>query len=544
MSMRIILISLFTWTLIACGQETESSSDENKMIHSEDPIVVPDTVAVASHDLSKPVFIVDTVIMDSTPIAEQKAVEVVEQKLMKRVTFLGKSSVDSLISVRNNSFIETFQIAYDEHRPITFTPESFWLTILQGIAIHLKENEDLRKSLIKENVERTLVSKTGDSTLSYNVMTKMISGCTNQLIAGITIDKEKLTPIFSTNNLSLNIAMKLTVMSSFDQEFTYVGETGCGFPRVEIAGTKEDWEKILCSIELLDEFDLTWWKKEMITPLKKIISCFDGDIDVPYFQECFKNSKDYNQFHIAGWIIKFFPYIKTAVEVKKKLSPSMGADDFDNAVIKYELNPFAAKTDYLLSNLNTNDFPTGIFKADFIHKDLIDGSETAYELHAGFFGVVQDSNLSLSPYINWAASKGAKDEQIDVNVHWSGMVPKPEHPNFWSSKIINTPKVPPLLNGREVYSNDSVCKQIFINDLGLKVLKGGEFSFVVLSNGTIAEVECSKRISKAILTAYLSKNDFYWQPGMEQVGEVFRTLDHRPIGREMFKVNTKLSFSF
>ncbi len=48
-----------------------------------------------------------------------------------------------------NAFIETVHLAYDNHLPLTLSPDDFWLCIAQGFGIHFNENvEELRERFV------------------------------------------------------------------------------------------------------------------------------------------------------------------------------------------------------------------------------------------------------------------------------------------------------------------------------------------------------------------------------------------------------------
>ena len=49
----------------------------------------------------------------------------------------------------SNEFVQSIHMAYQYHHPLALSPDIIWLAIMQGFAIHVKENsEQLRKQIV------------------------------------------------------------------------------------------------------------------------------------------------------------------------------------------------------------------------------------------------------------------------------------------------------------------------------------------------------------------------------------------------------------
>ena len=55
-----------------------------------------------------------------------------------------------------NYFVATLHRAFINHLPITLRPDDIWLVILQGLAMHIRENADKLRSLILKNPGKKL----------------------------------------------------------------------------------------------------------------------------------------------------------------------------------------------------------------------------------------------------------------------------------------------------------------------------------------------------------------------------------------------------
>ena len=60
-----------------------------------------------------------------------------------------------------NYFVATLHRAFINHLPITLRPDDIWLVILQGLAIHIRENADKLRSLILKNPGKNLEQTIG-----------------------------------------------------------------------------------------------------------------------------------------------------------------------------------------------------------------------------------------------------------------------------------------------------------------------------------------------------------------------------------------------
>ena len=156
----------------------------------------------------------------------------------------------------------------------------------------------------------------------------------NQIKKNVQPDaKHVLTDdIFSHSTSIEKIAIGMTVMDICKNYFTYKCSTRCGFPKITLDGTVEDWKNLLCKIkELLalctPEFSKTW-STALLPVLERIVQTREtGHVDETFWNSFCKRggiqgSGGYTWYN--GWINVFFPFIQS------KDAETCGEHDFNN----------------------------------------------------------------------------------------------------------------------------------------------------------------------------------------------------------------------
>ena len=297
------------------------------------------------------------------------------------------------LSYRTHPVYDGFLSAYKNHRPITISPDIFWLLIAQAFANYVSSNsEKLRHMFVnfkgKKNltVTRTDLNfytmKSEDWEEIFPEFVKKISKFTGKNIT------ETLTPDFTTTTpVSLAVG-QLTIMSTMKHYFKYCSDvSGCGFPYITIEGTIEDWTKISDKLSQLSKYDFKWFTNETIPIIRKIIETKKGNIDTKFWQMMLKIKDSrgyYDPGHINGWFVSFFPFDSDGHQIYGPISTN---EELQNEVQKV---PFKLKI-----------IGQGTFDCTFL---------------AGFVGLTQDEKTaSIKPEIGWFIIKNAVDTNNDSN---------------------------------------------------------------------------------------------------------------------------------
>ena len=481
---------------------------------------------------------------------------VLEEKTGKYV-FLYDSlkSDEKLVPTSMHAFVNTVYKAYADHRPLKLSPDMIWLLIAQGISIHVNENHANLKNVLFKNNEPIEIYVRNDSLVYKTPQSwKKLVDQFNEKINGFTKANvhSLLVPSFSTTTQNETMAYEITMLETVKKSFNLIGGSGCGIPEIILTGTKEDWKNIYKKLDELKIFGLQDWLDALKPVIQEFINVYDKNIDLTFWNSIYKESKYYGEFSISGWMLKFFPYIKKPFFAKQDSITGNAYESFN-----YELNPYIEGESFLLSDLSTENFPSGISKVEMtweIH-DLTTGKFIRNKpliLAGGFIGIIQDEKTkTISTEINWAVCdtldvpkekyylKGYSHEEI-------------EHVDEkWTTKIYDTVDVLPVFDSlRNLTYEKGIIE--FKKQLKAKLnthkelvgLLAGGFSFncIITSSGTIARVTLNhKKLNslqqKIILHEILSLSTNWSSPL-----KIFNYDRMNPFLKGTFKVNYPINF--
>ncbi len=274
--------------------------------------------------------------------------------------------------------------AYSIHMPLVLSPDSLWLTISQGVARHVTLNaEALRPQFVIHEGKKEL-------TIERNQFVKGSPdndwpGCFEEfshLIRQNTVAKtyERLICDFSTTGFLEKAISNLTLMDTMSGYFTYGVMTACGIPRFTLLGSPADWKKLYAKAEVLAEYDLSWWTKELLPVLEQFDLAANGEIDKEWWDGFYKFREMSGSDMISGHILKLFPFVKT--------------QDRKTDAVVYE-----RRTQW--SQATSRQIPTGMVKVPFTW--YYHGQELKMHFQGGLAGVIETPE-GLKPGCLWAVT--------------------------------------------------------------------------------------------------------------------------------------------
>lgn len=298
--------------------------------------------------------------------------------------FVKFSLTDPLVDKGMHPVIAGYLQAYQEHRPITISPDIVWLLICQGFAQHVNLNaEELRQKFVDFKGQKMLA-----------VVRYVPEGTTLQTFPWETVFPEfvekvkehvgaeltgTLTADFTTTTPASLLASQITVMDAMKNYFKYkVTMIGCGIPEVTIEGSLDDWKKIMKRLDVIEKYELEWWIKELRPVIQKIINAKSGKFDPKFWMGMirFHEKGLYGSLvDIDGWFLKFYPYLSDGERSGMKKIKGI------------------------------SELPKELVSVPFEFENKGTGEVLKMEFWAGFFGLSQDSKtLSLKPEIGWAVN--------------------------------------------------------------------------------------------------------------------------------------------
>jgi len=440
-------------------------------------------------------FKVNDVEIAKTLLKVDSARQVFENKIGKKILFFPEEHASlGLVNCLNNGLIQTIQECYDNHRPLILTPDIIWLAICQGVSIHMNEHYDSLKNVV-------FIEGKPDKIIIRNDSLEYSAKHWKNLIGSFSTETKKYTnddfysffvSEFTTTTAIDQTAYQITLLESYKKAFEYIGETGCGIPSITLEGNKADWQTILKKLDMLNKIGLSNWAENLKPIIQEFINASDGKYKKEFWENIYKNASEYNAFYVSGWIIKFFPYIKSL--------ESDGIYDVKRGETKvgenFKPNKFFEGDNYLLSTLSTDNFPSGLAKIPITWINKTSGLTKKMEVYAGFFAIKQYEDKSLKPLVSWAiCEEYAKNPEHKLTKNNS--ISLKHSPAYWSPHFaanVTDSAVYDIKRFKTHKNSIAYLKQMLVDSLqsnlvfqSLKYVND-TIQVTVLSNGTIGEV--------------------------------------------------------
>lgn len=449
-------------------------------------------------------FDVDKVEMPSNRLNEMKAQDAFENELGKEIQFFPDELKDqTVVPGWGNCFVATIHKSFDEHRPLTLSPDVIWLTIAQGVSIHINENFEALESFIFKAQKPDKISVRNDDLADGSVhWVDLLHSFSDSTTKYVNDDYYSFfVPEFSTTTNIVTTSYEVTMLEGFSQAFEYFGDSGCGIPYITLQGTEDDWRGIYDRLDKIEELGMEVWATELRGVIQKFISVYHGGIDLDFWQNIYKDHTEYGASYVSGWFIKFFPYLEASGEQEPAEDPE--GIYYSRAPKTYIVNPYLEGDRYLISGLGTDDFPSGISEID-VHWNNY-GIDQEMKVHAGFYGIKQHDDLSLEPAISWAVCD-KEGEKADHDPAWTKTETEHRHV-YWSPALMKKLEELAIYNEKgftSVEKSYAFVKEQIIEHIennsyfSILKLKGKSVDLLISSNGTIIESR-SELIEDAIL---------------------------------------------
>jgi hypothetical protein len=288
-----------------------------------------------------------------------------------------------IASVKFHPFIAALHQAFNDHRPLSLSPDMMWLLIAQGLAECIKFHaEELRSHFVKHQGKLKIVVINDELVKGnpQNDWTKVFTEFSISIRQHIgSLNHDLLVPTFSTTGVVEKAASEIVLLDAMQSYFESEVDTLCGIPQIQLEGTIADWQQLLAQTEQIDRFQLEWWVDALIPILEQFILTAKGKPDRDFWRSMYKYNDDSGDAIVTGWITRFFPYLNN-----ERSAPIL--------TLQQQF--------YQNEEIQISSFPSGLAKAPFIWKYL--DRNYPMEFLGGFVGVRQDRHsLFLRPEIGW-----------------------------------------------------------------------------------------------------------------------------------------------
>ncbi len=200
---------------------------------------------------------------------------------------------------------------YSNHLPVKINPHDIWILLSGQMSSIISSDVEYYRELFTDSKDKENISvAAGDPVnLPFDSVIALLKDKVN-------FDISIVTPDFSTDDDSVRLMKSAIFLEMSSNYYTY-SMFCCGIPKINLGGTKEDWEKLLSSFNILYKTFYNYntpekygaWIKSVKSILTKLVEEFDSETpDVEFFKNIFtqNNVGSGRQLEINGWVTELF----------------------------------------------------------------------------------------------------------------------------------------------------------------------------------------------------------------------------------------------
>lgn len=281
-----------------------------------------------------------------------------------------------------NTLADIVLHAFVYHQPLTLTPDVIWMTLVEGLVLHINNDPESFRHLYVDHKEKKELRVVASS---WQSMTDEFVATLSQNIKEPDLINTIVKP-FSTTTPEDTVAFSLAAMSSVKGYFDYFCSR-CGIPSITLEGTTEDWEDLKTRIEYFRLYALDEWVLALHPVIDQFIKTSKGENNITFWRGMVKyfpeNGFSGSVSRMNGWLVNLYPLVHS----HQKLIPN---SDF----ILGELGNADTYTDE--KQIDTKSLPYSASTTNI----LIDN--TNFLMVSGVLGYSYQ-NKSLKPYVSWLA---------------------------------------------------------------------------------------------------------------------------------------------
>ncbi|QUQ66724.1 DUF4419 domain-containing protein [Kutzneria sp. CA-103260] len=285
--------------------------------------------------------------------------------------------------------------AFAGHRPLVLSPDAVWLTIVQGLAQHIRLHaEELRPGLVDHAGREALVREVFAMPKDADGWRQLIDDFGKE-VAARAEGADLFECDFTTSTAVERTAGRVVMLDGYSPYFSYWMRFVCGIPRITLTGTAADWRKIRSRVDRLPEFGLAKWARSLAPIADEFVRAVSGEPNLWFWQRIYNPADAYGGEVITGWVARFYPYLRNE-----------GVANVPNPLLELPIgeprNVVADERGRLeCPSIRTDQVPATLAQAVVrITKGLTRG-HSAVALQAGLVGVTQDRNWQLKPIVGW-----------------------------------------------------------------------------------------------------------------------------------------------
>lgn len=343
-------------------------------------------------------FAVDAVKPAVLPLAEVGLAESLRGRLDAKVLGASHREARFVRPEATHPLLSAVHLAFSGHRPLVLSPDILWITIAQGLALHITRNaEALRLDLVRHQGRKQLVVTRDVSQMdlaSDDFWPGVVDDFSGMIQGHSPALHDLMVCDFSTTGPVERVVSQVVLMDAMREYFDYVVMCICGIPTITLEGTPEDWRKLRDKVGQLPRYGMEAWARHLLPVCEQFIRASEGREDREFWQAIYKLHRAYGRDTFNGWIGKLFPFLR---------NESTTEYDFPNPMLETQSlgTPDATEKGVTLSS---DRLPTGLSRVSVLLAVATDSGvvKARMALTAGFMGTLQsEETLALRPVPGW-----------------------------------------------------------------------------------------------------------------------------------------------
>jgi hypothetical protein len=250
---------------------------------------------------------------DVTPAATAPPTLTLGEHLGAALAIGGDAGLRVLDAPGVHPLLAAVHAAFAQHRPLVLSPDAIWLTIVQGVAQHVRLHAETLRSRLVRHQGRSEIRVMWNGPLPEDTASwsTIIDAFRRAVAERIGDGRARLlTCDFSTTTAVDRVASEIVLLDAYSPYLNYVFRCVCGIPEITLLGTPDDWRAIRARVDVLAEIDLGFWTVSLAPIADKLAEAAAGRPDVAFFRRIYKPKEAYGWDLITGWIARLYPYVK------------------------------------------------------------------------------------------------------------------------------------------------------------------------------------------------------------------------------------------
>lgn len=336
---------------------------------------------------------------DVEPAEDPLPTRSLESALGEVLAFGGDAELRVADHGPTHALLGAVHLAFASHRPLVLSPDVMWLTVAEGFAHHVRNNNAaLRCRLVAHEGKADItVVLDGPMPTDADGWTGAVDLFRNLLAEQVGEGRARLLECdFSTTGEVERTASQVVLMDAFSPYFDYFMVCVCGIPSITLLGTVEDWRSIRQRIGVLDEFECGFWTRSLGPIFDEFVAAAEGNADPTFWKRIYKPVDAYGGSTVTGWIARLYPYLK-----HDRLNPLLELPLQDPSGVTRP-----GMRGYRGVGISTDQVQSGPSRASVHVHDMVLDEKRTVVLEAGVRAVVQGDDGALTPICAWTLRNG------------------------------------------------------------------------------------------------------------------------------------------